>query len=45
MGGGTTAGAVPCFPISFKCEGYTIMQIKYAKTLNPERSELDTTLS
>ena len=36
---------LPSISISFKCEYYIIMQMKHTKNLNPERSELGTTLS
>ena len=36
---------VPSISISFQCECYIIMQMKHTKNLNPERSELGTTLS
>ena len=36
---------VPSISISFQCEWCIIMQMKHTKNLNPERSELGTTLS
>ena len=36
---------VPIISISFKCECFIVMQIQHTKNLNPERSELGTTLS